>query len=231
MKRLLHGPLFWIFVAMLAGCLPGMTMKPPIIIRQFPLVRVSDTREALVSAYQATVLIMVESGPNEERIDTCGSGVLIGPHSILTAAHVVAHEHPLIGLQFSDGKRVMGHIERIAAEPDLAIITFDGHVETHPLTLAKQAPPLMSTVWNFGAPECQAGYMSQGLWGDIDGKARVVSGGFLWPGMSGGPVVNERGEIIGVNDAVWTNHEGDLIAGMGYAVDWKDVHAFLSADH
>lgn len=186
-----------------------------------------DPVDALASAYRATVLIGEEYGSPLALMESCGSGALIAPNRILTVNHVVAHGGKM-EITFPDGKTFAGRVVRVDKDRDLALVEFDGHAMTMPISLSSHAPRLMSSVWNFGAPGCFPGYMSRGLWGATDeGYNRILSGGFLYPGMSGGPVVDETGSIVGVNDEVVVGPDHAAIPQMGEVVDLKALREFL----
>lgn len=186
-----------------------------------------DPVDALGRAYHATVLIGEEYGPPLALMQSCGSGALIAPNRILTVAHVVAHDGKM-EITFPDDKKFAGRVVRIDRDRDLALVEFDGHAQTMPISIASRSPRLMSSVWNLGAPGCYPGYMSRGLWGAMDqGYNRIFSGGFLYPGMSGGPVVDETGSIVAVNDEVVVDPSRGIVPQMGEVVDLSALREFL----
>lgn len=186
-----------------------------------------DPVDSLARAYHATVLIGEEYGSPLALMESCGSGALIAPNRILTVAHVVEHNGKM-SITFPDGKKFAGRVVRIDKDRDLALVEFDGHAQTMPISIASASPRLMSSVWNLGAPGCFPGYMSRGMWGAMDEKYnRILSGGFLYPGMSGGPVVDETGSIVGVNDEVVVDPSRGIVPQMGEVVDLAALREFL----
>jgi len=216
-------------IALLVGCAPRtIVQRTTEHVIEF---RSEDPRPSLAHAWRATVLIGADYGDEPARIHSCGSGSLIAPNLVLTAAHVVGHgPKPSLMIAFPDGKQFAATVQKIDNDADLALLAFDGHAQVMPLSLSAESPALMSPVWNFGAPGCMPGYVSAGLWGAYDPSdaTRSLSGGFLWPGMSGGPVVDASGDLVGVNDAVIVEPSTQTrIPQMGVLVDWRAIKAFL----
>lgn len=226
---------YWWFVAWIAILLSGC-LGPKLVVVKQPLVTyVEAPAPKLDGAYRATALLMLAYGPSAARMESCGSGVLVAPNRILTAAHVVAHgtdEDRTIEIIFGDGKVFAGKVARMDRALDLALVDFGGHVMVEPASVAASEPALLSAVWNFGAPECRPGFVSEGRWMGIDDDhTRIVSGGFVWPGMSGGPVVDASGAIVGINHGVYADDEHTIIQQMGYVTDYADVARFMNGGH
>jgi serine protease Do len=64
--------------------------------------------------------------------------------------------------------------------------------------------------------------MSTGRWEDV-----IQTDAAINPGNSGGPLLNLRGEVIGVNTAIYTNGQGGTNIGIGFAVPIKSVRDIL----
>ncbi len=206
------------------------------IARPLPLERIindpDSVQAAMVSTYLATVSIRTPDGGT-------GSGSLISEGLILTAAHVVwCHNGevcPTARVTFSNGGEFTTIVVRADRSRDLALLGLSVGVGIRPLALASASPDLFTRVWSFGSPYDEAGHVGAGYWScmrDTPNRSlRVITGGFTWPGMSGGPVVNSRGALVGVVKSVFrwplTKDVSIPIAHMGLAVDWDDVRHFL----
>lgn len=224
--------LFVLVCVVMSGC----SLGPPLVISKVVTERVVERQmpasapslpDTLATAWRATVFVRVNVGKTDE---SCGSGVLVAPNRVLTAGHVINHgERAAIKLIFTDGATFAGRVYKVNLPNELAMIGFEGHVSIEPVSLASESPAFLSSVWNIGAPECHPGYVSDGRWGILDrtDHKRIFTGGMMWPGMSGGPVVDAQGDVVGINQAVWADDEHTIIPGMGRVVDWKTIKEFM----
>jgi serine protease Do len=64
--------------------------------------------------------------------------------------------------------------------------------------------------------------MAEGRWEDV-----IQTDAAINPGNSGGPLLNLRGEVIGVNTAIYTNGQGAANIGIGFAVPIKAIRDIL----
>jgi len=154
-----------------------------------------------------------------------GSGVLIEEDQILTAAHVIDGASA-IEVLFTDGKRIKADVISSLAASDVALIKLR---ESHPNpTIAKLADSndtaIGSEVFIIGAPFGISQTLSVG---HLSGRLNrgLMAGGtpieFLQTdtaintGNSGGPMFNNRGEVIGIVSFILTKSGG--FDGIGFA--------------
>jgi len=64
--------------------------------------------------------------------------------------------------------------------------------------------------------------MAEGRWEDV-----IQTDAAINPGNSGGPLLNLRGEVIGINTAIYTNGQGAANIGIGFAVPIKAIRDIL----
>lgn len=166
--------------------------------------------------------------PSEpEATSGMGSGVIVRPEGyILTNNHVVEGADEL-NVELADGRKVRGEIVGTDPQTDLAVIKID-------LPGLKAAPIGSSDeiqvgdwVVAIGSPFGLDQTVTSGI---ISGKNRrqgIIADGngledFLQtdaainPGNSGGPLVNLRGELIGINTAILSRSGAS--AGIGFAI-------------
>jgi serine protease Do len=166
-----------------------------------------------------------------------GSGFVIDPEGyIMTNAHVVAGaEHIQIVLPPPDAdgslatalspkmKIVPARIVGITTEIDLAVLKVDG-MKLPALPLAQYTKVHQGeTVFAFGSPGGLRNTLTHGL---ISAVARqtdpdspliyIQTDAPINPGNSGGPLVNTRGEVVGVNTFILSQSGGN--EGLGFAV-------------
>lgn len=154
-----------------------------------------------------------------------GSGFIIDPSGIiLTNAHVV-HGAEKITVQLSDGREFTATEVKADDRADLAIIRITVKGKLPALSMGdEQELEIGDWVLAFGSPFGLHRTVTQGI---ISAKSRGLSDprmkqellqtdAAINPGNSGGPLVNLRGEVVGVNTAISTSSGG--YDGVGFAV-------------
>ena len=162
-----------------------------------------------------------------------GSGFLVGPNTVLTAAHVV-EDATAVSLRFGSSIYA-GRTFWIDSANDLALVHVVNMSGGHVFQVAAEPAPVGLDVATLGYPLGQPLAMTQGAVTSVDLRVEVDgvdrhglfrTDSAINPGNSGGPVVNEAGEVVGVVTA------GANIAGAGFAVSQPAVRlAFGEADN
>ena len=81
-----------------------------------------------------------------------------------------------------------------------------------------------------GNPFGFSGTLTQGIVSRIDyAKNRIQTDAAINPGSSGGPLLNERGEIIGINQAIYNPDNNISNIGIGFATPINLVKEYLNA--
>ena len=172
-----------------------------------------------------------------------GSGVVIDEAGyLLTNDHVVRRANK-IAVKFCTGTNVY-EATVVASDPksDVALLKLKARPEEK-FSAIKFAPEddllLGETVLAMGNPFGLGGSVCRGI---LSSKSRIVAkeGEPLdipnWLqtdapinfGNSGGPLVNLRGELIGINVAVLRNYQGEVAEGIGFAIPIRRVLEALS---
>ena len=206
---------------------PNSTAAPTATITQTVPVPLSDPRGRSISDVVQSV------APGLYQIltpDASGSGFLVTEEGhIVTNAHVVG-QHTSVTVRSASGKlgkaRVLGKDEDL----DLAVVLATPGADARPLPLA-DASEIMpgDEVIALGFP------LSNDLGSDYTVTTGVVSSRRVWEtveriqtdaainfGSSGGPLVNRRGEVIGVNTWTFDNSEG-----ISFATSVSELRAAL----
>lgn len=168
----------------------------------------SDEITAAVEAASAFTLLV------EARRRYPASGIAYAADLILTADHVVTREEDIrIGLP--DGKSLPATIAGRDPGSDLALL----RLSEKALVPAKtdKHPKVGQIVLALGRPSEAGVQASFGIVVSINGPARTWRGGLLdqflqtetvpYPGFSGGPLINARGEVLGLNTSGLTRGE------------------------
>ncbi len=172
-----------------------------------------------------------------------GSGVVIDEEGyLLTNDHVVRRADK-IGVKFCTGTNVYS-ATIIASDPksDIALLKLNAQPgeKFKAIQLAREDDLLLGeTVLALGNPFGLGGSVSRGI---LSSKSRVLpkegepldipnwlqTDAPINLGNSGGPLVNLRGELIGINVAVLNEYMGQRAQGIGFAIPIRRVLEALS---
>ncbi len=160
--------------------------------------------------------------PKQFKSRSLGSGVIIDKEGfIITNNHVVAGADK-IKVKLVDGREFPGTIKGRDPATDLALIKIDSPTHDLPVLPLGDSDAMQVGDWVLavGNPFGLANTVTQGI---ISAKSRVIGAGpyddFLQtdasinPGNSGGPLVNLKGEVIGINTAIVASGQG-----IGFAI-------------
>ncbi len=171
---------------------------------------------------------------NRERI-SLGSGVIISEKGyILTASHVTENADEIL-VTLPDGRKFKGKVEGVDVLNDLALIKIKG--ENLPVIKMGDSDNLLTGEWviAFGNPFGLMVYDPQPTVtvGVVSAKMRTIAissqnrctnkiygviqtDAAINPGNSGGPLVNAGGELIGINNSIFSTSGGSQ--GIGFAI-------------
>ncbi len=151
---------------------------------------------AIADAIGSVVLVKTADGH--------GSGFLISSDGyVLTDRHVVG-EIKTVKIRWADGIETLGEVVRSSKARDVALIKTDPRGRP-PLALRLTQPQPGDTVFAIGAP-LEAAFQSTVTRGivsanrTLDGLSYIQSDVTVNPGSSGGPLLNDKGEVIGMTD-------------------------------
>lgn len=157
-----------------------------------------------------------------------GSGFLYDTNGhIITNNHVVEDATRVTAI-FSDGLRLPATVVGTAPDADLAVVKVETKriASLQPLTLAdSDALKVGQRAIAIGNPFGLNNTMTQGIISALGRALRqsqfsipqiIQTDAAINPGNSGGPLLNFKGEVIGVNTAIRANAEQS--AGIGFAV-------------
>ena len=178
-----------------------------------------------------------------EKLNSIGSGVVIDEGGddgyILTNNHVI-EDASRIQVQLWDGREYEAQRLLWTSQKDLALLKIvrkPGDKPFKPIRLAKDDDLLLGeTVIAVGNPFGLGGSVSRGILSSKNRRAMpgnqtldfsdwLQTDADINPGNSGGPLINLRGELIGINVAIYGQDEG---MGLGFAIPVKQISAALS---
>ncbi|WP_250029553.1 S1C family serine protease [Paractinoplanes maris] len=161
-----------------------------------------------------------------------GSGFVFDDRGhIVTNNHVVtagsSSARGSITVVGADGRRLNAEVVGTDPSNDIAVLRVDDAAALDRLALADpRATRVGEPVLAVGSPLGLSGTVTAGIVSALDRPVRlggssrqtaVQTDASINPGNSGGPLVNARGEVIGVNTAIATLEGGGSI-GIGFAV-------------
>src|SRR5438552_3667656 len=179
--------------------------------------------------------------PRDETLvqNSLGSGVIVTNEGhIITNSHVVTdregNQVDQIEVQLSDGQTKKAQLVGADSEVDLAVLKIDDP-GVKPLKLADsdlvQPGDFVVAIGNpFGFEETVTdGIISSKMRPNrTDGFGDLLqTNAAINPGNSGGPLVNLRGEVIGINTAIASTTGGSQ--GVGYAIPSNTVRTALES--
>ena len=200
----------------------------------------TDLSQAYQRAWRSVFYIEPEDGQH-------GTGWLLEPGVIVTAAHVVA-DSETITVRQATAPAFTATVAGLDARRDVALLRFDANTArldegATPLSLGDAdigdiARDLLALGYSgsgvkpggeVGSPKANAGILSQITnFGDHRYGRNLEMDAPIDPGDSGGPVLNAAGEVVGmVRAAARRTPGGGQVVGTFYAVHADEIRAAL----
>ena len=190
--------------------------------------------DSIAGIAQAVLPVVVSIDVSSGQRSGTGSGFVIRSTNlesfILTNNHVVAGagEASEITVTFQDQTRVSAEIVGTDASYDLAVLRVDrgnlpvaalgnsDNVVVGDATIAIGSPLGLSGTVTSGIVSAINRPVTAGDAGDISFISAIQTDAAINPGNSGGPLVNSRGEVIGINSAIATT--GSSVGGQSGSI-------------
>jgi S1-C subfamily serine protease len=160
-----------------------------------------------------------------------GSGSIIDAKGlVLTNAHVVRGS-TTVNVILSDKRQFRGVVIASSRNPDLAVIRLEGVTTNLPTIQIASSSGIQvgQRAFAIGNPFGRfAGTLTTGIISRIDSDRKLLqTDAALNPGNSGGPLLNSRAELVGVNTAIFTASSGN--SGIGLAIEADTVRQFIAS--
>ncbi len=166
------------------------------------------------SLYQIKVLDI-----SSDTKSSYGTGFAISADGLIATNYHVISQKALspddYKLQYVNNMGDVGSLSIISVDVvnDLAIVKLEGELE-HFIELSDNNPNQGDTIYSLGNPRDLGMIVSPGTYNGLKEHSfypRIHFTGSVNPGMSGGPVLNESGKVVGVNVATGGNALGFLV--------------------
>ena len=173
----------------------------------------------------------IPRGP--QRMNGLGSGFIIDSNgTILTNYHVVDGAQK-ISVTLSDGKNYDAKVIGKDQKTDIAVIKIDAGHDLPAVTLGdSDRLEVGEWVMAIGDPFGLDHTVTSGI---VSAKGRQIGAGpydnfiqtdaSINPGNSGGPLINLRGEVVGINTAIFSQSGGNI--GIGFAIPTNSIKELL----
>jgi serine protease Do len=158
-----------------------------------------------------------------------GSGSIVSPEGlILTNEHVIRGARSgMVSVSMSAGKRYTGRVIAIDRRNDLALVRLNTTDRFPTVRLSTpQSIQVGQRVFAIGSPFGLSGTLTTGILSRISRNGDLQTDAALNPGNSGGPLLNSRGELIGVNKAILSRGAGGN-TGIGFATSIAVARNFI----
>lgn len=174
--------------------------------------------------------------PKKEEMEALGSGFIISPNGyIVTAGHVVRGMHHII-VTLTNHHAYSAHVVGLSVRYDTALLKIHDHdlptVQIGNSRNLKVGQWLLAIGMPFGfynsVTQGVVSAMNRPLPHDDEYIPFIQSDVPINPGNSGGPIFNMAGQVVGINDQIYTNDGGYM--GLSFSIPintaMRAVHAF-----
>jgi serine protease DegQ len=166
-----------------------------------------------------------DQAPNEEPSSSLGSGVIVSPEGIILTNHHVIEGADEIEVAFADGRKRNAKLIGSDPETDIAVLKIDATDLPSPITLGKmESVQVGDVVLAIGNPFGVGQTVTSGIVSAL-GRNQLGINTFenfiqtdaaINPGNSGGALVDTKGNLIGINTAIYSRSGGNM--GIGFAI-------------
>ncbi|MCM2256419.1 MAG: trypsin-like peptidase domain-containing protein [Vicinamibacteria bacterium] len=163
--------------------------------------------------------------PSEERRTSLGSGVLVSAEGLIVTNNHVVERARQIAVTLSDGRRFRAALVGTDPATDIAVIRVESKVALPSLRWGDSSKVAVGEyALAIGNPFQLSQTVTMGIISAIgrsnvgiaDYEDFIQTDAAINPGNSGGALVNVRGELIGINTAIYSETGGYM--GIGFAV-------------
>ena len=166
-----------------------------------------------------------DQAPSDEPSSSLGSGVIVSPQGIILTNHHVIEGADEIEVAFADGRKRNAKLIGSDPETDIAVLKIDATDLPNPITLGKlESVQVGDVVLAIGNPFGVGQTVTSGIVSAL-GRNQLGINTFenfiqtdaaINPGNSGGALVDTKGNLIGINTAIYSRSGGNM--GIGFAI-------------
>lgn len=164
----------------------------------------ADTAKQVYDSSQNSVFLLYLNDSSGSPT-ALGSGFLVGPRILATNAHVATAGSPVLSV---GPVRIPLKVLRIDEENDLALLTLDADLSSKPMVLSTSRISPGEQIFAIGNPEGLEKTISQGIVSGLRKKGNrdlIQITSPISHGSSGGPILNEKAEVVGIAVGILEN--------------------------
>lgn len=183
-----------------------------------------------ISVYEKINPAIVAIDANLDDGFSAGTGCVIRSDGvILTGSHVI-EDATDIDVTTYNGKVYKAKIlAKMGKNKDLALLKIDAKTPMKTISFGNsEEVKVGQKVLAIGNPFGFAGTLTSGIVSRIDyTKGRIQTDAAINPGCSGGPLLNSRGEVIGISQSIYNPDNNISNIGIGFAIPVNDAKKFI----
>lgn len=215
------------FAGVLAACAIAAPMSQAAFATpEWQLAQYSAEEQTSIEVYEKTraAVVTIQVGRGY------GSGSIISPNGIVvTNEHVIRNARGgQVEVRTPDGRRYRGRVISVDRPNDLALVQILSRDRFPTISLANPNDIRVGQrVYAIGSPFGLSGTFTTGTLSRIAPNGDLQTDAAINPGNSGGPLLNSRGELIGVNKAILNpTARGNI--GIGFATSAVAVRQLVA---
>ncbi len=183
-----------------------------------------------ISVYEKINPAIVAIDANLDDGFSAGTGCVIRSDGvILTGSHVI-EEATEIDVTTYNGKVYKASVlAKMGKNKDLALLKIDAKSPLKTISFGdSEDVKVGQKVLAIGNPFGFAGTLTSGIVSRIDyAKGRIQTDAAINPGCSGGPLLNSRGEVIGISQSIYNPDNNISNIGIGFAIPVNEAKKFI----
>lgn len=170
-------------------------------------------------------------------IEGTGSGVIVGKDGTIITNHHVIENATKLEVTLADGSKWPAKVVGIAADIDIAVIRIEAPQDRLEVLSMGDSSEVQvgQKVYAIGNPFGLGQTLTAGVISSVERKVllkrkkgpqkMIQTDAAINPGNSGGPLLNSKGEIIGINTAIFSPTGTSV--GIGFAIPANSVKKVL----
>lgn len=191
----------------------------------------SAEEKSIIQVYEKNLPSIVSIEADIDRGTSGGTGCVISKDGfILTSSHVIENAKNITVTTYSGKNYIAKPIAILRGKHDLAIIKIDTK-EKLPLAIFGDSNDIKvgQRVLTIGCPFGFENTLTTGIISRIDHKRnKIQTDAAINPGCSGGPLLNLKGEIIGINQSIYNPDNNRSNIGIGFALPSNNALDFIN---